>query len=112
MNANLKLELDKEILRELFVEVIDAKEQNKKNQDSFLQNKQNSSSQLPELLSINDLCKIFKVSRVTINTWMKDGRLPYSKMSRRVYFKYDDVMMSLKKFNTSTVQDFLKAKGV
>ncbi len=45
-----------------------------------------------EILSIEDVQKIFKVSKVTIHKWKKKGLLPYYKMNRRVYFKRSEII--------------------
>jgi len=63
----------------------------------------------PQFLSINDMCEMFKVSRVTISTWMKQGRIPFKKVSRRVYFVLSEVMESLPEFNLSSVHSFHKS---
>lgn len=60
----------------------------------------------PKLLTIKDLQGIFGVSRVTINKWMKEGKLPFIKMSRRVYFNEDEIYSSLRNFNFSKMDNF------
>ena len=47
------------------------------------------------LLTIKDMCDLFKVSKVTIHNWRKQGKLPYRKKGRRVYFVEQDVMNSM-----------------
>jgi len=49
-----------------------------------------------ELVSIEDLQKIFSVSKVTIHKWKKKGLIPFYKMNRRVYFKKSEVIDSMK----------------
>jgi hypothetical protein len=48
-----------------------------------------------DLLSIEDIQKIFKVSKVTVHKWKKKGLLPFYKMNRKVYFKKSEVINSL-----------------
>lgn len=48
-----------------------------------------------ELLSFDDLIKIFNVSKVTLHKWKKKGLLPFYKMNRRVYFKRSEVINSM-----------------
>jgi len=52
-----------------------------------------------ELLAIEDIQKIFKVSKVTVHKWKKKGLIPFYKMNRKVYFKKSEVIdaMSHKK---------------
>jgi hypothetical protein len=48
---------------------------------------------IPEdLLSIEDIQKVFKVSKVTVHKWKKKGLLPFYKMNRKVYFKKSEVI--------------------
>ncbi len=71
-----------------------------------LQAPQNNKKSKPKLLTIKDLQGIFGVSRVTINKWMKEGKLPFIKMSRRVYFNEDEIYSSLRNFNFSKMDNF------
>ena len=48
-----------------------------------------------EILSIEDVQKIFNVSKVTIHKWKKKGLIPYYKMNRKVYFKRSEILGSL-----------------
>jgi hypothetical protein len=48
---------------------------------------------IPEdLLSIEDIQNVFKVSKVTVHKWKKKGLLPFYKMNRKVYFKKSEVI--------------------
>lgn len=48
-----------------------------------------------DLLNIQDIQKIFKVSKVTVHKWKKKGLIPFYKMNRRVYFKKSEVIDSM-----------------
>ena len=50
-----------------------------------------------EILLIDDVQRIFRVSKVTIHKWKKMGLLPFYKMGRKVYFKRSEVIDSLSK---------------
>jgi excisionase family DNA binding protein len=51
---------------------------------------------IPEdLLSIEDIQKVFKVSKVTVHKWKKKGLLPFYKMNRKVYFKKSEVIEAM-----------------
>jgi len=52
-----------------------------------------------ELLRINDLVILLKVSKVTIHNWKKSGLLPFHRMSNKIYFKKNEVIESLQKAN-------------
>ncbi len=48
---------------------------------------------IEELLTINEVSKILKVSRRTINHWVKQGRLPHVRLSNRILrFKASEIM--------------------
>ena len=49
-----------------------------------------------DLLSIEDVQKIFRVSKVTIHKWKKLGLIPFYKVNRKLYFKKSEVLDSLK----------------
>jgi hypothetical protein len=48
-----------------------------------------------DLLSIEDIMKIFNVSKVTVHKWKQKGLLPFYKMNRKVYFKKSEVISSM-----------------
>ena len=48
-----------------------------------------------DLLNIEDIQKIFNVSKVTVHKWKKKGLLPFYKMNRKVYFKKSEVISSM-----------------
>lgn len=48
-----------------------------------------------DLLSIEDVQKIFNVSKVTIHKWKKQGLIPFYKVNRKLYFKRSEVIGSL-----------------
>lgn len=72
----------------------------------------NAFSQIPQqkeeeiLLKQKDVAKLFSVSLVTINAWMKTGKLPYHRINSRIFFKKSEVLEALqgkkqfKKFST------------
>lgn len=48
-----------------------------------------------DLLTIEEIQSIFKVSKVTVHKWKKKGLIPFYKMNRKVYFKKSEVMNSM-----------------
>ncbi len=68
--------LIKESIRQVFNENIEEK---------------NKPEEKEEILTTEDIQKMFKVSKVTIHKWKKKGILPYYKMGRRVYFKKSEI---------------------
>jgi predicted DNA-binding transcriptional regulator AlpA len=43
------------------------------------------------LLKKKEVMRIFSVSQVTINDWMKKGKIPFTRILRRVFFKKSDI---------------------
>ena len=65
--------------------------------DVLADNHTNSSkeNQEEDLISIDEVQKIFKVSKVTIHKWKKQGLIPFYKVNRRLYFKKTEILDSL-----------------
>jgi phage antirepressor YoqD-like protein len=42
-----------------------------------------------------DVAKLFKISLVTLNQWMRDGRIVYHRINSRIFFKRSEVMDAL-----------------
>jgi excisionase family DNA binding protein len=47
------------------------------------------------LLKRADVARLFGISLVTLNQWMKDGRIRYHRINSRVFFKRAEVMEAL-----------------
>ncbi len=47
------------------------------------------------LLKRIDVARLFGVSLVTLNQWMRDGRIPCHRINTRVFFKRTEVMEAL-----------------
>ena len=45
-----------------------------------------------ELIKRKDVAKIFKISLVTLNEWMKTGKIPYYRISSRIFFKKNEIL--------------------
>jgi len=50
-----------------------------------------------KLLSPAEVCKLFqpKISKVTLNSWTKAGRLQSHRIGSRIFYRHADVMSSL-----------------
>lgn len=44
------------------------------------------------LLIVDEVAKYLGVSKVTIHVWEKEGKLPFHRMGRRVYFKKSEIL--------------------
>ncbi|MCB0401147.1 MAG: helix-turn-helix domain-containing protein [Flavobacteriales bacterium] len=47
------------------------------------------------LVTRKDIARLFGVSLVTVNAWMKKGLLPFHRINRRIYFKKSEVLATL-----------------
>ena len=59
-----------------------------------------------QLLKRKEVAKLFSVSLVTINTWMRTGKIPYHRINSRVFFKRSELFDALE--NPSNVKRRLK----
>ena len=50
-----------------------------------------------EILTIEDVQELFKVSKVTIHKWKKKGLIPFYKMKKKVYFKRSEIFDDMSK---------------
>lgn len=53
-----------------------------------------------ELLTRNEVAKMLQISLVTLNEWIKQGKIPALRIGTRVRFKKADVLNSLKEIQT------------
>lgn len=42
-------------------------------------------------VTVKEACAFFKVSRLTIYKWMRNGEIPYFKMGRKIYILADEL---------------------
>ena len=47
------------------------------------------------LLKIDAITKYLGVSKVTIHTWKKQGKIPFHRMGRKVYFKKSEILWKI-----------------
>jgi excisionase family DNA binding protein len=50
-----------------------------------------------QLIKIDEVCRILGISKVTAHNWKKSGKLPFHRISNKVYFKKHEVLNALKK---------------
>ncbi len=87
--GTIEIKLSSEIAE--FIENAVAKALNKQIQSG------NKESEL-ELLSTQELSERLKVSKPTIHKWKKAGKIPFRKISRKLYFNYDDVIKQIPQY--------------
>jgi len=47
------------------------------------------------LLKRIEVAKLFGISLVTLNQWMRDGRIPHHRINTRIFFKRSEVIQAL-----------------
>ncbi len=60
--------------------------------DCFNENETNKQETQDEILTRDDVSKLFNISETTIWKYMKDGRLPFRKIGRRVLFSKTEIL--------------------
>ncbi|WP_224999422.1 helix-turn-helix domain-containing protein [Cesiribacter sp. SM1] len=50
------------------------------------------SQQKEEVLEVEDVCRMFGVSRTTVYEWRRSGKVPSYHRGRRVYFKKSELL--------------------
>jgi excisionase family DNA binding protein len=49
------------------------------------------------LIKIDEVARMLHVSKVTIFAWKKAGKIPFYRLSDRIYFKRSEILASLEK---------------
>ena len=57
-----------------------------------------------ELLKMKEVCQLLKVSRMTIHKWKEHGKIPFHRISNRIFFKRTEVLESLIKIERTKYQ--------
>lgn len=55
--------------------------------------------QTAKLLTKKEMADELDISLVSLTEWMKQGRIPYRRMGKRIYFNKEDVIASMTNFN-------------
>jgi excisionase family DNA binding protein len=53
----------------------------------------------PTLMKIEEACEFLKVSKVTIHKWKRNGRIPFHRISNRIFFKRTELLDALRKIS-------------
>lgn len=57
-----------------------------------------STKETETLLKTNEIADLLQVSPLTIKLWKRDGKIPYRKIGRLIYYDKNDVLNSVNKF--------------
>ncbi|MEC3880433.1 MULTISPECIES: helix-turn-helix domain-containing protein [Sphingobacteriaceae] len=52
-----------------------------------------------KLLTKKEMADELDISLVSLTDWMKQGKIPYMRMGKRIYFKKNEVVNSMANFN-------------
>jgi excisionase family DNA binding protein len=66
---------------------------------NVIKNKENKEN---SLLTMKQVADLLSVSLPTIIKWNKEGKIPFCKVGKRVYFKKDEVLESVQTFKIKT----------
>ena len=50
-----------------------------------------------ELIKIEAVCKMLNVSKVTVWTWKKTGKIPFYRLGGRIYYKRSEILEAMNK---------------
>jgi excisionase family DNA binding protein len=72
--------------------------------DELIKFKPNELDQLEDdLIKIPEVAKILQVSEVTVHTWKKAGKIPFYRISNKVFFRRNEILEALKKIERREV---------
>ena len=77
------------IEKKTFEELVSRLGQFVKRMDSI--NRQRSGRRMSDWMDNQDVCQVLKISPRTLQTLRDSGRLPYSKINNRIYYRPEDV---------------------
>lgn len=52
--------------------------------------------QKKEILSFKDTCELLNVSSSCLNNWKAQGKIPYKKLGKRIFFSRKEIEVALK----------------
>ena len=61
--------------------------------------KEKPQAETETLLKPKDVCKLLHISNGTLFTWKKQGKIPFRRLGRRIFFVQSDVLNAMKKIN-------------
>ncbi len=58
-----------------------------------------------ELISSKELIDWLGISLSALNAWKREGKIPFHRMGKRIFFKRSEVLQALKESNYSKLRD-------
>jgi excisionase family DNA binding protein len=56
-------------------------------------------SETDTLMKPKDVCELLRISNGTLFSWKKQGKIPFRRLGRRIFFVQSDVLNAMKKIN-------------
>ena len=67
-------------------------------------NENKTKQQNKDLLTFKDVISLLEISASTLNSWKREGKIPYHKLNGRIYFKYDEILQSLNESGNTKIR--------
>ena len=67
-------------------------------------NENKSNQQNKDLLTFKEVISLLGISASTLNSWKREGKIPYHKLNGRIYFKYDEILQSLNEAGNTKIR--------
>jgi excisionase family DNA binding protein len=67
-----------------------------------------SSMKNEKLMNANQLCEFLGIHISTLNTWKAEGKIPFKRLGKRIFFDRKEVLSSLKEAGTYKKMNELK----
>jgi excisionase family DNA binding protein len=58
-----------------------------------------------ELMTFKETCELLHISASCLNQWKAQGKIPFKKLGKRIYFSKKELMESLKDSNYSKLKE-------
>ena len=82
----------KELIKSSFQEVIEENKLIKRNK---------------ELLTFNEVTSLLGISASTLNSWKRDGKIPFHRIGGRIFFKYAELVETLESSGNTRLRSLL-----
>jgi predicted DNA-binding transcriptional regulator AlpA len=58
-----------------------------------------------QLLNFKETCELLNIHPSTLNSWKSQGKIPYKKLNKRIFFSKSEVLAALKDSNHSKLRE-------
>ena len=71
-----------------------------------------SNNRRKELLTFKEVISLLGISASTLNSWKREGKIPYHKLNGRIYFKYAEIVQSLKISRSAKIKELQQTASI